>query len=111
MLLGIEYRTGDFDASLAESDVSGKLDERPMLFPCSSADNASRPDGFTSKQCLQPFHGLQCTVAAMNSPTVFRAHWFCVVAFVPLAAMLALHRTWGLSDSMGYVPPGQRPPT
>jgi hypothetical protein len=43
--------------------------------------------------------------------SAFQSHWFCLVYLLPAAGMIALHEALGLSDVMGAVPVGQRPPT
>lgn len=39
------------------------------------------------------------------------AHWFCLVPLVPFLVMFALHRVLGLSEAMGGVLVGERPPS
>lgn len=80
--------------------------ERPVSVPSRASVTKLRtpPD-------RRGFSCARSRMQGMNRPQIFRAHWFCAVAFVPFAAMLALQRAWGLSDSMGYVQTGQRPPT
>jgi hypothetical protein len=42
---------------------------------------------------------------------LIQSHWFCVVFLVPPAVMIAIHQAFGLSDAMGGIMVGERPPT
>jgi hypothetical protein len=42
---------------------------------------------------------------------IIGCHWFCLVPLIPFAAMLAIHKAFHLSNAVGGVPVGERPPT
>jgi hypothetical protein len=45
----------------------------------------------------------------MNS--IVRSHWFCAIFLLPAALMIAAHEVFDLSDAMGGILVGERPPS